>query len=1179
MKITKPWSKTIVFDKASLNSALDGGDIADHELKTASHVLLDNGVIEKGTGRTQLGAVLEGGVYAVDGGFRSHNKDGDKKHLVYCNGKLFYYTGSAWSSAIKTGLAKSSVYPGLRGSFINYKDKTLFCNGVDEALEFDPADNSIRTYGLEPARWYKKVNYFEPDDETIIQVATTGHDGNAVSGTAVKNTQFFDNTERTGDTKTSLILEATAGNRAQGYVDFGSGRDFSVFANGKSFEDDDYVVLKILHRTRIYVSSITIDFYTSAGNYTRGTIATSELDPTYLRDNQWTTVKIKKSRFIDTGSPNLASIARCYYSLTAVTGTATVYIDDVHLESTPIEASAYRKIISTMDESYGDWTKTSGTLSDDVTHVKEGTKSIKAVNGTSFHKTVTLNLTIYIDGVTSQLSDEICYWAYVSDWTLLTSVTLTLTGTGGTQVKTSLAADFNKPSGWTEIRIVKSAFTGSGSWSVVTDVKIDVAGSAALEVSFDSLRLEEASLQTTLSTMEPGETNPWLFPDDADSGEGEFNNNQNYLIAGDHSIKLTVKKNKSYYAYRVLGTTVDLTQYSGSKASGTDDIISFWMYWQNFKHIRSVELYIDCSTTGDFATDYFKYELLPSEIQEALNATGQEANKLNNKGASFEVKKSSFTRVGSSANSWDDIKGYKIIVNSTTTGDSGKNSFYFDQLQMIRKKGLTGIYQWCCVPMEGNGTRGAPSGWSKQVTITGARALLRNLPISPDTTRCSARENYRKGGDIGSIGRLAFTIYDNTTTTYFDDVKDASTTSLLSDERVPSGTIRLPLFGKWGPIFKGRLTGFRDPSNLKTLYWSNSGFGYAWSELQAWEFDTDILDVFLMSDILYVNCKSGMKRITVDLGDMTSKDIQEMGFVKNAVSTWGGIKVDELYAYVSYDGCYIFDGYSSKLISEMNGNVKNYFDPVSYDITEVVLFYRKKHLYISVESLSGSRTLLDCYLPTGQWSISDYIVNCAWVLDGQADNAELYAGDLLGNIWKMDTGYATTTIIETKAFDAGTGNPFDEILLKEIWIKAKSDSTSTGTLVIEFLVDQVLVVTFYMDTPASGDISSTYKTYFGQLQGVHDYLKGSKISIRVTHSTPSKHFALESLYLVGEITGLPNLLEEETGVSAVVGLYLGNLMSDPDTSGWGTADEGKFWYNTTDNHWKGWNGAAVHVLG
>ena len=41
---------------------------------------------------------------------------------------------------------------------------------------------------------------------------------------------------------------------------------------------------------------------------------------------------------------------------------------------------------------------------------------------------------------------------------------------------------------------------------------------------------------------------------------------------------------------------------------------------------------------------------------------------------------------------------------------------------------------------------------------------------------------------------------------------------------------------------------------------------------------------------------------------------------------------------------------------------------------------------------------------------------------------------------------------------------------------------------------------------------------------------------------------------------------------------LGQLASDPDTSGWGATEEGKSWYNTTDHHFKTWNGTEIVLV-
>jgi len=43
--------------------------------------------------------------------------------------------------------------------------------------------------------------------------------------------------------------------------------------------------------------------------------------------------------------------------------------------------------------------------------------------------------------------------------------------------------------------------------------------------------------------------------------------------------------------------------------------------------------------------------------------------------------------------------------------------------------------------------------------------------------------------------------------------------------------------------------------------------------------------------------------------------------------------------------------------------------------------------------------------------------------------------------------------------------------------------------------------------------------------------------------------------------------------------YLGKLAADPVTGAWGAAEGGRWWYNTTDHQFKGWNGTDIILLG
>lgn len=41
----------------------------------------------------------------------------------------------------------------------------------------------------------------------------------------------------------------------------------------------------------------------------------------------------------------------------------------------------------------------------------------------------------------------------------------------------------------------------------------------------------------------------------------------------------------------------------------------------------------------------------------------------------------------------------------------------------------------------------------------------------------------------------------------------------------------------------------------------------------------------------------------------------------------------------------------------------------------------------------------------------------------------------------------------------------------------------------------------------------------------------------------------------------------------------GILTSDPDTTGWGSAQAGSQWFNKTDMQFRGWNGSQIVVIG
>lgn len=312
---------------------------------------------------------------------------------------------------------------------------------------------------------------------------------------------------------------------------------------------------------------------------------------------------------------------------------------------------------------------------------------------------------------------------------------------------------------------------------------------------------------------------------------------------------------------------------------------------------------------------------------------------------------------------------------------------------------------------------------------------------------------FRKGGSLGPTARLDTTLWDNTTTQTEISIVDELTGRLLGGDDIPSGTIRVPLGAKFcDKLFNNRAILFRDPSNLRRIYWSNPGFFYAWSELQALDFASEVTDVYVIGGILYVNTLNSMIQIQNDLGNITGQDLQEQGHTLPSMTPFGSCAVDDQRGIPSHDGFYLSAGYQHSRISDP---VKNYFVGTAYTQSSIRSVYSQKHLYVSVITSGGTRTLLDCYVPEMAWRTSAYIANSFCVLDAPGDSLQIYYGSTDGYIYPMNPGtYAVAPILESRDFMPSS--PFEELVIRGVDVIAKSLSASPGYLNFKFRVNQVL---------------------------------------------------------------------------------------------------------------------------
>ena len=154
------------------------------------------------------------------------------------------------------------------------------------------------------------------------------------------------------------------------------------------------------------------------------------------------------------------------------------------------------------------------------------------------------------------------------------------------------------------------------------------------------------------------------------------------------------------------------------------------------------------------------------------------------------------------------------------------------------------------------------------------------------------------------------------------------------------------------------------------------------------------------------------------------------------------------------------------------------------------------------------------------WVSHAYSVTCFCLFDGPGDNEELYVGDASGNIYQMDSGYASGMVVLTK--DDDMGHPFDEKIVHGIAVVARSVSSSPGVIDLQFTLDQTLNTTITLTFPKTGDpdLSSKYTYFRVDTVGIYDIIQGFKIGLKIWPSVDAKHFAIQKIYMWGVLKPL-----------------------------------------------------------
>jgi hypothetical protein len=142
----------------------------------------------------------------------------------------------------------------------------------------------------------------------------------------------------------------------------------------------------------------------------------------------------------------------------------------------------------------------------DTTNFVEGTQSIKIQN-TNITKSVTLDLTNFANGQVSTDDDYIDFWAYVSNYLTLNSITITF---GDSSLVNTYSYQFVPgfyifKTGWNYFHVKKADFTGTNSpdWTTIQKVKLATIGMSY--VSFDDIRMisQNGYNKTNIATDNP----------------------------------------------------------------------------------------------------------------------------------------------------------------------------------------------------------------------------------------------------------------------------------------------------------------------------------------------------------------------------------------------------------------------------------------------------------------------------------------------------------------------------------------------------------------------------------------------------------------------------------------------------------------------------------------------------
>ncbi len=540
---------------------------------------------------------------------------------------------------------------------------------------------------------------------------------------------------------------------------------------------------------------------------------------------------------------------------------------------------------------------------------------------------------------------------------------------------------------------------------------------------------------------------------------------------GTYAGNLAVVASTTGYATRTVA--LDLSKFTTTGDSDDSDFIVFWLKADVPSSLIEIRLEFDVDpSTNDFAHNYYWKSIQAAQITPAVTQTvtaqtirdqlitqaafvdpstladiDEQVNQLLaeylisglNQWTQISVKKSDFTRVGSSSNTWANVAKVRVQVETNAGGtvNVGLDSFY---MQGGTDYNLVGDYDW--IYQYENSTTHTRSPFfdamAAAVTLDKTRALV--TVQNPTDTQANYIRLYRRGGDNPEDYLLAVryvapawtgnvTIIDGIPDADLGEVADFDTGSDLIELSNASTTEIEPTVCE---NHQQRLwvndTNYRD-----RLWYSDRGNSEQFREdhyiLSKSGPGDPIVRPFALDDQMFIFTSTTIKRVNGSSPE--SFEALDTGSEVGLFATYAICKGDNRIFFRTYDGIYALPGggfpvkQSTDIDNIFHGLLLDDFpnlspiDPAE-SLSERLEFF-DSILHYSYTGMDGNRYELVRDFETDRWEQTDLGPTSYLRLD---DVGEIYAGDEDGHVYQLyegeqDSGVDIAIDWTTKYIDLG----------------------------------------------------------------------------------------------------------------------------------------------------------------